>query len=155
MLKEGDPAPRFDLPDAEMEMVSLESLLGKGNVVLFFYVKDDAPGCTIEAIDFSERVGAFLRYGTQVVGISRGDCLSHGAFRDKHGLDFTLLSDTEGEVCAQYGVLVEKTYEGHSKQCVQRSTFVLDRDGRVHSALYGVMPRGHAQDVLNLVKGMK
>jgi peroxiredoxin Q/BCP len=155
MLKEGDPAPRFDLPDAEMEMVSLDSLLDKHNVVLFFYLKDDMPGCTIEAIDFSERESAFRKLDAVVLGVSRDDVLSHGAFRDKHGLDLQLLSDPEGEVCAQYGVLVEKEFEGGRKHCVQRSTFVIDKQGRIARAMYGVAPRGHAQEVLNVVKGMR
>ena len=155
MLKEGDPAPRFDLPDAEMEMVSLDAFLGKNNVVLFFYLKDDMPGCTIEAIDFSELGGAFRSHDAVILGVSRDDVLSHGDFRDKHGLDLTLLSDPDGEVCAQYGVLVEKTFEGGSRQCVQRSTFVIDKRGNIASAMYGVVPRGHAQEVLKVVKGIR
>ncbi|MBI1394814.1 MAG: redoxin domain-containing protein [Betaproteobacteria bacterium] len=155
MLKEGDLAPRFELPDAEMEMVSLDSFLGKHAVVVFFYVKDDTPGCTIEAIDFSELEDAFRRHDTIVLGISRDDCLSHGAFRDKHGLDLELLSDVDGQACSDYGVLVERDFDGMRKQCVRRSTFVLDREGRVHRAMYGVSPRGHALEILNVVKGMK
>jgi peroxiredoxin Q/BCP len=81
------------------------------------------------------------------------DCLSHGSFRDKHGLSVQLLADTEGEVCQQYGVIQEKEIEGNRrKRCVVRSTFVIDRGGVVRHALYGVLPRGHAGEVLNLVK---
>jgi peroxiredoxin Q/BCP len=154
MLNEGDAAPRFDLPDAEMEMVSLDALLGKSNVVLYFYPKDDTPGCTIEAIDFSDLEDDFRKAGAVVVGVSMDDCLSHGAFRDKHGLAVVLLSDEDGDVCAAYGVLNEKEYEGRRRRCVQRSTFIIDRTGRLAQVMYGVTPKGHAAEILNLVKGM-
>lgn len=154
MLNEGDAAPRFDLPDAEMEMVSLDDLLGKYKVVLYFYPKDDTPGCTMEAIDFSDLDDQFRRAGAVVVGVSMDDCLSHGAFRDKHGLAVVLLSDEDGEVCAKYGVLNEKEYEGRRRRCVQRSTFIIDRTGSLARVMYGVAPKGHAAEILNLVKGM-
>lgn len=155
MLKEGDPAPRFELPDAEMEMVSLDAYLGKHNVVLYFYPKDDTPGCTIEAIDFSDLEDEFHRCGFSVLGVSMDDCLSHGAFRDKHGLSIPLLSDEDGEVCTSFGVLYEKEYEGHRRRCVQRSTFIIDRSGTLLRVMYGVTARGHAADVLKLVKGLQ
>ncbi|HWQ40181.1 MAG TPA: peroxiredoxin [Burkholderiales bacterium] len=155
MLKAGQPAPEFDLPDADMNVVSLSSFLGSRNVVLYFYPKDDTPGCTLEAIDFSERQNDFLKHNTVVLGVSMDDCLSHGSFRDKHGLTVTLLADAEGEVCDKYGVLQEKEVNGKGrKRCVVRSTFVIDRNGVIRHALYGVNPRGHAAEVLNLVKGL-
>jgi thioredoxin-dependent peroxiredoxin len=154
MLNVGDAAPRFDLPDAEMEMVSLDDFVGKYNVVLYFYLKDDTPGCTIEAIDFSDLDDQFRKAGAIVVGVSMDDCLSHGDFRDKHGLAIVLLSDEDGEVCAKYGVLNEKEYEGRRRRCVQRSTFIIDRTGSLARVMYGVAPRGHAAEILNLVKGM-
>ncbi len=155
MLKEGDPAPRFDLPDAEMNMVSLDSFLGRNHVVLYFYIKDDTPGCTLEAIDFSDLEDSFKRHHAIVLGVSMDDCLAHGAFRDKHGIAVELLSDPDGDVCRQYGVLVEKEFEGGRRRCVQRSTFVIDRRGHVVRAMYGVSPRGHAHEVLNVLKGMQ
>lgn len=155
MLKEGEFAPRFDLPDASMEMVSLDALLGKSRVVLYFYSRDDAPGCTIEAIDFSDREDDFRAHGAVVVGVSMDDCLSHAAFQDKHGLSVQLLSDTEGEVCARYGVLQEKELEGRTRRCVQRSTFVIGREGRLLRVMYGVSPKGHAVEVLNFMKGLQ
>ena len=82
MLNDGDAAPHFELPDAEMEMVCLDAYLGKYNVVLYFYPKDDTPGCTIEAIDFSELEDRFLKFGAVVIGVSMDDCLAHGAFRE-------------------------------------------------------------------------
>jgi peroxiredoxin Q/BCP len=154
MLKVGEPAPRFDLPDSEMEMVSLDSFLGSKTVVLYFYPKDDTPGCTMEAIHFSELEDAFSALGTAVLGVSMDDCMSHGSFRDKHGLAVQLLADTEGEVCKRYGVLQEKEVDGRKKLGIQRSTFIIDRGGVLRHALYGVNPRGHAVEVLNLVKGL-
>ena len=151
MLEPGRPAPGFELPDADMNVVSLESFRSQ-NVVLYFYPRDDTPGCTMEAIDFSELDDHFAKLKTVVLGVSMDDCLSHGEFRDKHGLSVQLLSDTEGEVCGSYGVLVEKEYEGRKKLYIQRSTFIIDGKGMVKHALYGVSPRGHAAQVLSLVK---
>ncbi|HVY06351.1 MAG TPA: peroxiredoxin [Burkholderiales bacterium] len=153
MLKAGQSAPTFDLPDGDMNMVSLSGFRGVSNVVLYFYPKDDTPGCTLEAIDFSELESDFLDHDTVVLGVSMDDCMSHGAFRDKHGLSVQLLADEEGEVCRQYGVLQEKQIDGMgSKRSIVRSTFVIDKKGAVRHVLYGVNARGHASDILNLVK---
>jgi thioredoxin-dependent peroxiredoxin len=154
MLKEGEAAPGFDLPDADMEMVSLANFLGSKNVVLYFYPKDDTPGCTLEAIDFSDLEDEFSALSTSVLGVSMDDCMSHGSFRDKHGLTVQLLADAEGEVCKRYGVLQEKEVEGKKRTGILRSTFVIDRKGQLRHALYGVNPKGHAQEVLKLVKGI-
>jgi thioredoxin-dependent peroxiredoxin len=152
MLQQGEVAPSFDLPDADMEMVSLSKYSGDKNVVLFFYPKDDTPGCTLEAIDFSELEDAFASLRTVVLGVSMDDCMTHGSFRDKHGLTVQLLADTDGDVCQKYGVLQEKEIEGKKKTGILRSTFIIDRKGVLRYALYGVTPRGHAQEVLKLVK---
>jgi peroxiredoxin Q/BCP len=154
MLKEGEAAPGFDLPDSDMEMVSLSSFAGGKNVVLYFYPKDDTPGCTLEAIDFSELEDAFSSLQTVVLGVSMDDCMSHGSFRDKHGLTVQLLADPDGDVCRNYGVLQEKDVDGRKKTGVLRSTFIIDRNGVLRHAQYGVSPRGHAQEVLKLVKGI-
>lgn len=154
MLQVGQTAPEFDLPDADMEMVKLSDFKGKKNLVLYFYPKDGTPGCTMEAVDFSDLEEEFRRLDTVVVGISRDDCLSHGSFRDKHGLTLQLLSDTEGEVCRRYGVLQEKETNGKKKIGVVRSTFVIDKQGILRHVFYGVNPRGHALEMLNLVKSM-
>ena len=153
MLQPGQPAPGFDLPDADMGMVSLESFRNRRNVVLYFYPKDDTPGCTLEAIEFSEKDDDFGALKAVVLGVSMDDCLSHGAFRDKHGLSVQLLADAEGEVCRRYGVLHDKEVEGRKKTCIVRSTFIIDRKGILKHALYGVSPRGHAHAVLDLLKG--
>ncbi len=155
MLKVGEPAPSFDLPDAGMEMVSLASFKGKCNVVLYFYPKDDTPGCTLQAIDFSDLEEEFTRRDAIVLGVSRDDCISHAAFRDKHGLTVQLLSDSEGEVCRQYGVLQEKEKDGQKRLCLARSTFIIDKLGVVRHVLPDVNPKGHAHEVLKLLRGVK
>ena len=154
MLQPGQPAPAFDLPDADMNIVSLDSFRNQHNVVLYFYPRDDTPGCTMEAIDFSELEDHFKRLHTVVLGVSMDDCMSHGAFRDKHGLCVQLLADQDGEVCQRYGVLQEKETEGRKRTAIVRSTFIIDRKGLLKHALYGVSARGHAAEVLNLVKGI-
>lgn len=153
-LKVGEVAPDFELPDADMNMVSLAAFRNTRTVVLYFYPRDDTPGCTLEAIDFSEMEDDFSRLGAVVLGISRDDCVSHGAFRDKHGLSLQLLSDEDGEVCRRYGVLHDREIEGTHKICILRSTFVIDRKGVLRHAGYGVNPRGHAAEMLEILKGM-
>lgn len=152
MLQAGQRAPEVDLPNADMEMVSLASFKGKSNVVLYFYPKDDMPGCTIEAIDFSDHESEFTELDTVVLGVSMDDCLSHGSFSDKHGLSVQLLADADGEICRQFHVLHIKEAEGRKKVCIMRSTFIIDKHGVLRHALYGVSARGHAADVLNLVR---
>jgi len=151
----GMEAPHFELPDADMQSFSITSQLGKKNVVLYFYPKDDTPGCTVEATEFSDLDEDFAKYDTVVIGVSRDDCLSHASFRDKHGLSVLLLSDPEARVCKKYGVMYEKEVDGHKKLSIKRSTFVIDKQGKLRHAEYGVQPHGHAQEILNLVKGMK
>ena len=136
-----------------MEMMDLSSYRGKKNVVLYFYPKDGTPGCTIQAIDFSDRENEFTRLDTVIFGVSRDDVLSHAAFRDEHGLTVQLLADTEEEVCRMYDVIAEKTYEGsRTKTCVRRSTFVIDKKGTIRNILSEVNPRNHADEVLKVVK---
>lgn len=154
-MQVGHIAPNFGLPDADMSMVKLSEFKGKKNVVLYFYPKDDTPGCTIEAIDFSDMEEEFRKSDVVVLGVSRDDCLSHAAFRDKHGLAVQLLADTEGEVCGKYGVWQEKEKDGVKRMGIVRSTFVIDKHGILRHALYGVNARGHAAEVLKLIKEMK
>lgn len=154
MLEPGLPAPGFELPDADMNVVTLDEFRSQ-HIVLYFYPRDDTPSCTMEAIDFSELDDEFAKLKTVVLGVSMDDCVSHGAFRDKHGLSVQLLADMEGEVCNNYGVLLEKDYDGRKKICIQRSTFIIDGEGVVKHAMYGVSARGHAATVLNLVKQLR
>jgi len=151
-LKTGDRAPAFELPDADLNVVDLVGVSSNSNLVLYFYPKDDTPGCTTEALEFSELELDFRDSGALVLGISMDDCMAHGEFRDKHGLAVQLLSDVEGLVCRSYGVMYRKEYEGQTRECIRRSTFVIDRKGVVRHALYGVSPRGHAAEVLQLIK---
>jgi peroxiredoxin len=149
------PAPPFELPDADMEFVSLDGFRGRYVVVLYFYPKDNTPGCTAQGIEFSELFEAFEALGAVVLGVSRDDCMTHGEFRDEHGLAVRLLSDEEGEVCARYGVIQEREVDGRKRMGIMRSTFVIDRKGIVRHALYGVKPQGNAADVLELVRDLK
>ena len=151
-LKQGDPAPDFELPDADMEIVRLSDYLSKRNVVLYFYVRDNTPGCTTEAIEFSDLEADFEKLGWTVMGVSRDDCISHGVFRDRHGISILLLADKACEVCAAYGVMVKKEVDGVMRDGVQRSTFLIDRKGMVREAMYGVTAKGHAGEVLKMIK---
>ncbi len=151
MLELGQEAPDFELPSADMQMVRLSDYRGKRQVVLFFYPKDDTPGCTIESQEFSDLVNEFEELDTLVIGISRDNCISHGDFRDKYGLNVQLLADVEGVACKAYGVLQEREKNGVTKEVAVRSTFIIDKDGILELALYDVAPKGHAQDVLEIL----
>lgn len=153
MLQAGQIAPDFELPDADMEMIRLSDFRGKKNLVLYFYPKDDTPGCTAQAVEFSDLEEQFEKFDTVIVGVSRDDCLSHGSFRDKHGITVRLLSDTESEACQQYDVLKEKEMnDGEKKCCLVRSTFVINKQGVLCHVLYGVTARSHAAEILQLVR---
>jgi thioredoxin-dependent peroxiredoxin len=152
MLHIGQAAPAFDLPDADMELVNLADFRHRKNVVVYFYPHDDTPGSAMESIDFSDLRDDFDRYQTVILGISMDDFLSHGEFCDKYAV--RLLSDVEGEVCGSYGVLQEKERDGVRKNCIQRSTFVVDKSGMIAQAWYGVKPRGHAADVLQSIRSI-
>jgi len=154
VLQAGQPAPLFSLPDADMETVDLAGFIGKKNIVLYFYPKDGTPGCTLQATDFSDHEEEFSRHDCVVIGVSRDDCLRHADFRDQNGVSIRLLADTEGEVCRRYGVVYEKEANGAWKSCITRSTFIIDKNGTVKHAFYGVNPRGHAAEVLSLVKAL-
>lgn len=155
LLQAGMDAPQFELPDADMEMFSLAMLRGRKNAVLYFYPKDDTPGCTMEANEFTDLEHDFERLDTVVLGVSRDDCLSHAEFRDKHGLSVLLLADTEAHVCKAYGVLYDKEIDGRKVKAVQRSTFIIDKQGKLRHALYGVHAHGHPLEILKLLKEMK
>ena len=152
LLKVGENAPTFLLPDADMETIDLANCLGKKRIVLFFYGRDGTPACTKEATDFSDHEGEFNKYDCLLFGISRDDCMKHAEFRDKEGIGLTLLSDTDGKVCKQYGVWQSKEVDGHKKFGIVRSSFIIDRSGIIRHALYNVNYKGHALDVLRLVK---
>jgi len=154
MLKQGDTAPGFELPTSDMTMLSLAEFKGKKNVVLYFYPKDDTPGCTIEAVEFSDLWDEFAAADTVVLAISRDTCISHASFRDKYGLVVQLLADVEGLASEAYGVWQEKEKDGVKRMGLMRSTFILDKQGIIQTALYDIHPKDHATEILELVKGL-
>ena len=152
MLKIGQTAPIFALPDADMEIVDIAQYRGNNHVVLFFYPRDGAPTCTFEATSFSDREDEFLQQNGVILGINREECIKHAEFRDKHGISVRLLSDTEGTVCKQYGVWQIKEIDGVKKHGIVRSTFIIDKQGILRFAFYGVNAKGHVQEVLCALK---
>lgn len=155
MLQPGQSAPAFTLPDADMQTVSLSSFKGRSNVVLYFYPRDGTPGCTLEAIEFSDHEELFAQHNCVVMGVSPDDCMVHAEFRDKHGLTVNLLSDVDTEVCRKYGVMQEKEADGVKRLCLVRSTFVIDKKGIIRHVHYGVNPRGHAAEVFEALRKLK
>jgi len=147
MIEEGKPAPDFELPTDSGETIKLSDLRGKP-VVLYFYPKDDTPGCTTQACGIRDAYGEFERAGAVVLGVSPDDERSHVKFKDKYELPFTLLADTEHSVAEQYGVWGEKSFAGKKYMGVNRSTFVIDADGNVKRVMHDVKPANHADDVL-------
>lgn len=147
MIEEGQPAPDFELPSDAGETVKLSSLRGK-QVVLYFYPKDDTPGCTAQACGIRDAYGEFEQAGAVVLGVSPDSEGSHVKFKDKYGLPFTLLADADHAVSEQYGVWGEKTFAGKTYMGVNRSTFVIDADGSVKKVMHDVKPATHADDVL-------
>ena len=137
-----------------MEIMDLASYRGKKNVVLYFYPRDGTPGCTMQAIGFSDRENEFKKLDTVVFGVSRDDVLSHQAFRDEHGLTVQLLADTEQEVSRLYDVIQEKIVDGHARSVLLRSTFVIDKKGVVRHILRDVNPKAHVEEVLKIIKGL-
>ena len=147
MIEEGKPAPDFELTSDGGETVKLSSLRGQP-VVLYFYPKDDTPGCTAQACGIRDAYGEFQRAGAIVLGVSPDDERSHVKFRDKYKLPFTLLADPDHSVSEQYGVWGEKSFRGRKYLGVSRSTFVIDADGTVKKVLHDVNPATHADAVL-------
>ncbi len=153
VLKPGDPAPPFDLPTAGGGHVSLAKLKGR-TIVLYFYPKDDTPGCTQEALSFTEKAKAFAAANAIVIGVSRDSPAKHDKFTAKHGLNVTLASDEDGSACEAYGVWVEKTLYGRSYMGVERATFLINSKGKIVRVWRKVKVPGHAQDVLQEVNGL-
>ena len=147
MIAEGQEAPDFELTTDTGETVKLSALRGKP-VVLYFYPKDDTPGCTTQACGIRDAWGEFERAGAVVLGVSPDDERSHEKFRSKYDLPFTLLADTDHSVAEQYGVWGEKNYLGRNYFGVKRSTFVIDENGKIKKVFEKVKPATHADDVL-------
>ncbi len=147
MVEEGQPAPDFELTSDTGEVVRLSDLRGRP-VVLYFYPRDETPGCTRQACGFRDAYAAFEERGAVILGVSPDDGASHASFRERHDLPFTLLADPERKVADAYGVWREKTLYGKKRLGIVRSTFVIDPDGVVVRAMRGVRPDGHAERVL-------
>jgi len=150
MLKEGDKAPAFTLKNAEDESISLSDFVGK-TVVVYFYPKDNTPGCTKEACEFRDLYDEILGRGAVVLGISADSVKSHAKFRGKFDLPFHLLSDPEKEVLQSFGAWGKKKMAGREYMGVIRSTFILDGNQRVIKAFPKVKAAGHAAEILALL----
>ena len=146
-LKEGDKAPDFSVPDAEGNVVRLKDLRGK-NVVLYFYPKDDTPGCTKEACAFRDSFGKFRKRGIEVLGVSLDSEKSHQKFAKKFDLPFRLLADTDRALSEKYGTYGEKKFMGRKYMGVHRMTFLIDEKGKIKKIYEKVKPDDHAEEVL-------
>ena len=154
MLQKNQTAPDFSLPDQSGDTISLGDFKNSKHVVLYFYPKDDTPGCTIEANQFTALIDEFAKHDAVVIGVSKDSCDSHRQFIDKFDLKLALLADTDGELCERYGVWQEKEKNGVKKLGIVRSTFIIDKQGKLADVEYGVTPDGHAQAVLEKVKAL-
>jgi peroxiredoxin Q/BCP len=147
----GKPAPDFSLPSTTGENISLRQFKGKKTVVLYFYPKDETPGCTREACDFRDSSAEFERHNVVVLGISNDNLESHQHFREKHKLPFPLLSDEDASVSKAFGVYKQKNLYGKKYMGIERTTFVIDRTGRIAQIYPKVKVDGHIKDVLEFV----
>jgi len=153
MVTQGETAPDFTLPRDGGATVSL-SALRPGKVVLYFYPKDDTPGCTLEAQDFTARLADFTAAGTTVIGISKDSVKAHDKFCKKHGLSIILASDEGGTTCEDYGVWLEKSMYGKTYMGIERTTFLIDGEGKVARVWNKVSVKGHADEVLAAAKAL-
>lgn len=152
MLEVQQTAPMFRSKNQNNQLVSLTDYAGEKNIVLYFYPKDDTPGCTIEANDFTALADEFAALDTVVIGVSKDSCGSHVDFINKYGLKVELLADTSGDLCESYGVWREREKNGVKSMAIIRSTFVINKEGVVVYANNAVNFEGHAQEVLDFVK---
>ena len=152
MLEKNQQAPMFSTLNQHGETISLSDYTGNKNVILYFYPKDDTPGCTIEANQFTALASEFAALDTVVLGVSKDSCESHQSFIDKYGLKVDLLADTDGEICEAYDVWQEKEKNGVKKMGIVRSTFLINKAGELVDVMYGVTADGHAQEMLDKLK---
>ncbi len=153
MLEEGQIAPDIELNNEKEQKVSLTRLKGK-NIVLYFYPKDDTPGCTIEANDFNALLGDFEKANTVILGVSKDNEKSHQKFCDKYSLKFALLADVDKEVVTKYGVWKEKSMYGRKYMGIERTTFIIDSKGVIQKIYPKVKIKGHAEAVLEVAKSL-
>ena len=154
MLEPNQPAPDFTSVNQDGGNISLSQYRGKKNVVLYFYPKDDTPGCTIEANEFTALIEEFDAADTVVLGVSKDTCEKHQKFINKYNLKVELLADTGGELCDLYGTWGERKFMGRNYMGIGRSTFVIDKQGKLAEVNYKVKAKGHAQMILELVQGL-
>ncbi len=154
MLEQNQLAPDFTSIDQNGDEVSLAQFRGSNNVVLYFYPKDDTPGCTVEANEFTGLIDQFAAADTVVLGVSKDSCEKHQKFINKHDLKVKLLADTDGELCELYGTWGERKFMGRTYMGIGRSTFVIDKQGKLAHVDYKVKAKGHAQAMLELVQGL-
>lgn len=152
-IEPGQPAPAVTLPRDGGGEVSLADFVGK-KVVLYFYPKDDTSGCTLEAIEFTAKLPEFAAAGAVVLGVSKDSVKSHDKFRDKHALGLILLSDETGDVAERYGVWGEKSMYGRKYMGIERSTFLVDEEGRLARIWRKVKVPGHVEEVLEAVRAL-
>jgi len=152
MLEKQQAAPMFRSLNQNNQLLSLTDYAGEKNIVLYFYPKDDTPGCTIEANDFTRLADDFAKLDTVVIGVSKDSCTSHVDFINKYHLKVELLADTSGELCENYGVWREREKNGVKSMAILRSTFIIDKQGLLTDVNYGVNHEGHAEEVLEKIK---
>jgi len=152
MLKEGNAAPAFKTTDASGETVNLKDFRGK-KVVLYFYPKDDTPGCTKEACSFRDAFSKFKKQGITILGVSPDSEKAHQKFATKYKLPFTLLADTDHSIADAYGVYGEKKFMGRTYMGIHRTTFLIDEKGKIKKVFEKVKPEDHADEVLGAFSG--
>jgi len=152
-VEPGEKAPDFTLPTDGAGSVTLSKLSGK-KVVLYFYPKDDTSGCTAEACGFRDQLPDFSKVKAQVIGVSKDSVERHDKFKKKYGLNFPLVSDEDGKICARYGTWIEKSLYGRKYMGIDRATFVIDKTGTVAKVWRKVKVPGHVEEVLQAVKAL-
>ncbi|MSP33414.1 MAG: thioredoxin-dependent thiol peroxidase [Rickettsiales bacterium] len=150
-IEVGKNAPAFTLPTESGEVISLSDLKGK-NIVLYFYPKDDTPGCTIEAQDFTKKLPEFEALDTIILGVSKDNIKSHCKFIEKYALKITLLADESQKTCQDYDVIKEKSMLGKKYIGIERSTFLINKIGKLNKIWRGVKVNGHVEEVLEAIK---
>ncbi len=147
MLKQGDNAPKFELKDQDGKVHKLSDYKGK-KIVLYFYPRDDTPGCTIESCEFRDSYKEIQKKGAVILGVSNDDEKSHKKFKDKYKLPFDLLADTEKKLVEEFGVFGEKSFMGKKFMGIFRTTFIIDEKGKIKKVFEDVTPKGHSEEII-------
>lgn len=154
ILKEGSKAPAIDLPTDNGGHFNLSEMTGQ-KILIYFYPKDDTSGCTAQSCSFSENIKSFEKLGVAIVGISKCSVKKHDKFKAKYDLQFPLASDENSDVCERYGVWVEKSMYGRKYMGIERTTFLIDEEGKIEKIWPKVKVDGHSEEILNALKGNK